>query len=87
MCMYIIHCTHTSQLCFFYSSDIYKQKNVLQNFGQLLRNLFLPLLEATIDPSLHPNLSVFLNQVPSTITLSPPFFSFLSFFLPHAHTQ
>jgi AMP deaminase len=43
--------------------DIYRRKNLLQNFGQLLRNLFLPLFQATLDPSSHKNLSIFLNQV------------------------
>ncbi|CAI8049760.1 AMP deaminase 2 [Geodia barretti] len=44
-------------------SDIYRQKKLLENFGQLLRNLFLPLFQATLDPSSHKNLSIFLNQV------------------------
>lgn len=43
--------------------DIYQQKDRLQNFGQLLRNLFLPLFEATVDPSSHKNLSIFLTQL------------------------
>lgn len=43
--------------------DIYKQRKMMDNFGQLLRNLFLPLFQATVDPSSHKNLSIFLNQV------------------------
>ena len=56
---YTVMCSIMFPLC----SDIYKRKKVLENFGQLLRNVFLPLFQATIDPSSHKNLSIFLNQV------------------------
>ena len=36
---------------------------MVKNFGQILENLFVPLFEATLDPSSHPFLSKFLNQV------------------------
>jgi len=38
-------------------------KKLLENFGQILENVFLPLFEVTLDPSSHPNLHKFLNQV------------------------
>ena len=44
-------------------SDIYHSKHLLDNFGQILANVFLPLFEVTLDPSSHPNLNKFLNQV------------------------
>ena len=43
--------------------DIYRAKKLLANFGQLLSNVFLPIYEVTLDPSSHPNLHKFLNQV------------------------
>jgi len=45
------------------ASDIYHSKQLLENFGQILENVFLPLFEVTLDPSSHPNLHKFLNQV------------------------
>ena len=44
-------------------SDIYKDRNMVKNFNQILENLFVPIFEATLDPSSHPYLSKFLNQV------------------------
>jgi AMP deaminase len=44
-------------------SDIYKSKNMLDNFSQMIENIFIPLFEATLNPSSHVNLSKFLNQV------------------------
>ena len=44
-------------------SDIYRSKNLLENFGQMMENIFLPLFEVTLDPDSHPNLYKFLNQV------------------------
>ena len=35
----------------------------MDNFNQLLENLFIPLFEVTIDPSSHPALHKFLHQV------------------------
>lgn len=37
-------------------SDIFKSNNILDNFQQFLDNVFLPLFEATNDPSSHPDL-------------------------------
>ena len=36
---------------------------MVKNFNQILENLFVPVFEATLDPSSHPYLSKFLNQV------------------------
>ncbi|CAK9290073.1 unnamed protein product [Gordionus sp. m RMFG-2023] len=43
--------------------DIYRTKNLVSNFEQILNNIFLPLFEATNDPSSHPELYMFLNQI------------------------
>jgi AMP deaminase len=43
--------------------DVYKARNILNNYGQLLENLFLPLFEVSLDPSSHPQLHTFLQQV------------------------
>ncbi|PAV57211.1 hypothetical protein WR25_11452 [Diploscapter pachys] len=43
--------------------DIYKAKNMLKNFDNLLDNIFTPLFEVTNDPSSHPDLYRFLQQV------------------------
>ena len=78
---FILSCTVSTSTYFpikHISSDIYKQKNLLDNFGQLLANLFLPLFEATVDPSSHRNLSIFLNQVLNLL----PSTDFLTHLLP-----
>ena len=49
-------------LCFHFS-DIYKKKGIMNNFGEMLENVFKPLFEVTLDPSSHPNLHRFLAQV------------------------
>ncbi|KAG9117267.1 AMP deaminase [Ceratobasidium sp. 392] len=43
--------------------DVYKANATIQNFSQLLTNVFLPLFEVTKDPSSHPELHVFLQRV------------------------
>ncbi|XGW03236.1 hypothetical protein V3C99_014882 [Haemonchus contortus] len=43
--------------------DIYKSRNMVKNFDELLDNVFTPLFEATNDPSSHPDLYRFLQQV------------------------
>ncbi|PAV89020.1 hypothetical protein WR25_14959 [Diploscapter pachys] len=43
--------------------DIYKSKDMLKNFDNLLDNIFTPLFEVTNDPSSHPDLYRFLQQV------------------------
>ncbi|MCJ1403946.1 AMP deaminase [Xylographa trunciseda] len=43
--------------------DIYKSSGFMENFEQVITNVFQPLFEATKDPSSHPNLFVFLQRV------------------------
>lgn len=43
--------------------DVYKEKNTVQNFQELIDNLFEPLFEVTRDPSSHPSLHIFLQRV------------------------
>lgn len=43
--------------------DVYKSSKSVENFQQLLVNLFRPLFEATQDPSSHPKLHIFLQRV------------------------
>ncbi|XP_050437647.1 AMP deaminase 2-like isoform X2 [Adelges cooleyi] len=43
--------------------DIFKSNSILDNFQQLLDNVFLPLFEATNDPQSHPDLHRFLQHV------------------------
>lgn len=43
--------------------NIYKAQGLLDNFEQMLTNLFQPLFEVTADPSSHPQLHIFLQQV------------------------
>lgn len=38
-------------------------QGTMNNFQEMLDNLFLPLFEVTKDPSSHPNLHLFLKQV------------------------
>lgn len=43
--------------------NVYRETGIIENFEQMLENIFLPLFEATLDPSSHPQLHVFLSQV------------------------
>lgn len=43
--------------------DIYKSSGLMDNFEQVIINVFQPLFEATKNPSSHPKLSVFLQRV------------------------
>ena len=43
--------------------DVYKCSGLMDNFEQVVINLFLPLFEVTQDPSRHPKLHVFLQRV------------------------
>ncbi|XP_044728732.1 AMP deaminase 2 isoform X2 [Chrysoperla carnea] len=43
--------------------DIFKLNKLLENFQQILSNIFLPLFEVTNDPSSHPELHKFLRYV------------------------
>jgi len=43
--------------------NVYKSKNLIDNFGEMLENIFTALFEVTIDPSSHPELFLFLQHV------------------------
>ena len=43
--------------------DVFKDTGSVQNFGDVLRNVFLPLFEVTKDPESHPKLHIFLLRV------------------------
>ncbi|KAH7124082.1 hypothetical protein B0J11DRAFT_435958 [Dendryphion nanum] len=43
--------------------DVYKASSLMDNFEQVVINLFQPLFEVTRDPSSHPKLHVFLQRV------------------------
>ncbi|KAJ1303337.1 hypothetical protein OPQ81_011533 [Rhizoctonia solani] len=43
--------------------DVYKANGTINNFADLLHNIFVPLFEVTKDPSTHPELHVFLQRV------------------------
>jgi AMP deaminase len=43
--------------------DIFKANKLIENFGQIIYNIFMPLFEVTNDPSSHPYLHQFLYHV------------------------
>ncbi|KAG0305348.1 AMP deaminase [Linnemannia gamsii] len=43
--------------------SVYKATKTVQNFEDVIRNIFKPLFEVTRDPSSHPNLHIFLQRV------------------------
>ncbi|XP_057356537.1 AMP deaminase 2 isoform X3 [Manis pentadactyla] len=43
--------------------DVYRTKGQLANFQEMLKNIFLPLFEATVHPASHPELHLFLQHV------------------------
>lgn len=43
--------------------NVYKEQGIIEDFQQMLENIFVPLFEATIDPASHPQLHVLLSQV------------------------
>lgn len=43
--------------------DVYKANGTVDNFEQIIRNVFEPLFEVTQDPSSHPKMHVFLQRV------------------------
>lgn len=43
--------------------DIYKTNKMISNFQDILNNIFLPLFEATIRPTSHPELNIWLQYV------------------------
>ena len=50
-------------LSYFVKSDIFKANKLVENFNQILYNIFMPLFEVTNDPSSHPYLHKFLMHV------------------------
>ncbi|XP_062160523.1 AMP deaminase-like [Alnus glutinosa] len=43
--------------------NVYKKMGIVTSFQNILDNVFIPLFEATVDPSSHPQLHLFLMQV------------------------
>lgn len=43
--------------------DVYRSKNLVKNFQEILENIFLPLMEVSVNPGSHPELHKFLSQV------------------------
>lgn len=43
--------------------NVYREKNHMKNFEEMIRNIFQPLFEVTADPRSHPQLHVFLQYV------------------------
>ncbi|TVY23876.1 AMP deaminase [Lachnellula hyalina] len=43
--------------------DVYKSTGLMENFEQVIVNLFQPLFEVTKDPTTHPKLHIFLQRV------------------------
>ena len=43
--------------------DVYKSSGLMNNFEEVVTNVFRPLFEATRDPSAHPKLHIFLQRV------------------------
>ncbi|XP_018422496.1 PREDICTED: AMP deaminase 2 [Nanorana parkeri] len=43
--------------------DVFRSKNQVNNFQEILENIFLPLFEATVNPASHPELHLFLEHV------------------------
>ncbi|KAG8450852.1 hypothetical protein GDO86_003208 [Hymenochirus boettgeri] len=43
--------------------DIFRAKNFVPNFGKMLENIFMPVFEATVNPSANKELSIFLRNI------------------------
>eukprot|EP00191_Tetraselmis_sp_GSL018_P022328 CAMPEP_0177621418 /NCGR_PEP_ID=MMETSP0419_2-20121207/27575_1 /TAXON_ID=582737 /ORGANISM="Tetraselmis sp., Strain GSL018" /LENGTH=738 /DNA_ID=CAMNT_0019121335 /DNA_START=158 /DNA_END=2371 /DNA_ORIENTATION=- len=43
--------------------DVYKDQGIIDNFQQMIDNIFQPLFEVTRDPASHPQLHIFLSHV------------------------
>ncbi|KIZ02127.1 AMP deaminase [Monoraphidium neglectum] len=46
--------------------NVYRDQGIIDNFEQMLENIFVPLFEATVDPASHPQLHAFLSQATGT---------------------
>uniref|UniRef100_A0A8C1TGF8 AMP deaminase n=1 Tax=Cyprinus carpio TaxID=7962 RepID=A0A8C1TGF8_CYPCA len=62
-CITCVCIKHVVYCRVFVCSDVYRTKQQLSNFQQMLENIFLPLFEVTINPSSHPQLHLFLQHV------------------------
>ena len=49
--------------------NVYKEQGIIENFEQLLDNIFHPLFEVTRDPNSHPQLHLFLKNVSSALMM------------------
>ncbi len=49
--------------------DVFKSKGMIQNFQEMLDNIFVPLFEATENPASHPELHQFLRYVMKNTTV------------------
>lgn len=63
----VIETVHWVQLPRLY--NLYKEQGIIENFEQLLDNIFHPLFEVTRDPNSHPQLHLFLKNVGSALLL------------------
>ncbi|XP_046852479.1 AMP deaminase 2-like isoform X2 [Xenia sp. Carnegie-2017] len=43
--------------------DVYRSKNLVKNFEEILENIFFPIMEVSVNPGSHPELHTFLSQV------------------------
>ncbi|KAI5289375.1 AMP deaminase, partial [Ascosphaera atra] len=43
--------------------DVYKSSGMMENFEEVIRNVFQPLFEVTQNPSAHPKLHIFLQRI------------------------
>lgn len=64
---HVIEAVHWVQLPRLY--NLYKEQGIIENFEQLLDNIFHPLFEVTRDPNSHPQLHLFLKNVGSALLL------------------
>lgn len=60
----LVHCVQLPRLY-----NVYKEQGIIENFEQLLDNIFHPLFEVTRDPNSHPQLHLFLKNVSSALVL------------------
>lgn len=59
--LYIHIITDEYYIILFYYSDIFKLNKLMNNFQEILTNIYLPLFEVTNDPQSHPELHKFLQ--------------------------
>ncbi|XP_043932805.1 AMP deaminase 2 isoform X3 [Protopterus annectens] len=61
------HKVHSNNVCWLVQMprlfDVYRSKNQLSDFQEMLENIFMPLFEVTVNPRSHPELYLFLQHV------------------------